>query len=91
PACILMVTGFALESFVNSALLVHMVPVMSALGLGAMALVVGTLFGPSQVLSRLINVVFGESLSQVMLAIIGAIRLPTALVILIATAPSVPG
>jgi hypothetical protein len=80
-----------LESFVNSALLVHMVPVMSALGLGAMAVVVGTLFGPSQVLSRLINMVFGESLSQVMLAIICAILLPTALVILIATAPSVPG
>ncbi|MGO6818751.1 arsenite efflux MFS transporter ArsK [Rhizobium leguminosarum] len=90
PAFILMVTGFALESFVNSALLVHMVPVMSALGLGAMAVVVGTLFGPSQVLSRLINMVFGESLSQVMLAIICAILLPTALVILIATA-SMPG
>lgn len=91
PAFILMVTGFALESVVNSALLVHMVPVMSALGLGAMAVVVGTLFGPSQVLSRLINMVFGESLSQVMLAIICAILLPTALAILIATAPSVPG
>ncbi|MBY5519511.1 MFS transporter [Rhizobium leguminosarum] len=91
PAFILMVTGFALESFVNSALLVHMVPVMSALGLGAMAVVVGTLFGPSQVLSRLINMVFGASLSQVMLAIICAILLPAALVILVATAPSVPG
>jgi hypothetical protein len=68
-----------------------MVPVMSALGLGTMAVVVGTLFGPSQVLSRLINMVFGESLSQVMLAIICAILLPAALVILIATAPSVPG
>ncbi|MGO7360539.1 MFS transporter, partial [Rhizobium ruizarguesonis] len=71
-------------------LLVHMVPLMSALGLGAMAVVVGTLFGPSHVLSRLINMVFGESLSQVMLAIICAILLPTALVILIATAPTVP-
>jgi len=91
PAFILMVTGFALESFVNAALLVHMVPVMSALGLGAMAVVVGTLFGPSQVLSRLINMVFGESLSQVMLAIICAVLLPAALVILIATAPSVSG
>ncbi|MBX4864536.1 arsenite efflux MFS transporter ArsK [Rhizobium sophorae] len=91
PAFVLMVTGFALESFVNAALLVHMVPVMSALGLGAMAVVVGTLFGPSQVLSRLINMIFGERLSQVMLAIICAVLLPTALVILIATAPSVPG
>src|SRR5262249_53367194 len=59
PAFVLMVTGFALESFVNAALLVHMVPVLSGLGLGAMAVMVGTLFGPSQVLSRFTNMVFG--------------------------------
>jgi MFS family permease len=91
PAFILMVTGFALESFVNAALLVHMVPVLSGLGLGAMAVMVGTLFGPSQVLSRFTNMVFGGGLSQLTLAIISAVLLPTALVILIATAPSVPG
>jgi MFS family permease len=91
PAFILMVTGFALESFVNAALLVHMVPVMSALGLGAMAVIVGTLFGPSQVLSRFINMVFGGGLSQLTLALISAVLLPAALVILITTAPSVPG
>ena len=91
PAFVLMVTGFALESFVNAALLVHMVPVMSALGLGAMAVMVGTLFGPSQVLSRFINMVFGGGLSQLVLATISAILLPAALVILIATAPSVSG
>jgi MFS family permease len=91
PAFVLMVTGFALESFVNSALLVHMVPVMSALGLGAMAVMVGTLFGPSQVLSRFVNMVFGGGLSQLMLAIICAVLLPASLVVLIATAPSVPG
>jgi MFS family permease len=91
PAFVLMVTGFALQSFVNAALLVHMVPVMSALGLGAMAVMVGTLFGPSQVLSRFINMVFGGGLSQLMLAIISAVLLPAALVVLIVTAPSIPG
>ncbi|MBB2683329.1 arsenite efflux MFS transporter ArsK [Rhizobium sophoriradicis] len=91
PAFILMVTGFALESFVNAALLVHMVPVMSALGLGAMAVMVGTLFGPSQVLSRFINMVFGGSLPQLTLAVISAVLLLAALVILLLTAPSVPG
>jgi hypothetical protein len=93
PAFILMVMGFALESFVNAALLVHMVPVLSGLGLGAMAVMVGTLFGPSQALniSRFINMVFGGDLSQLTLALISAILLPAALVILIATAPSVPG
>ncbi len=91
PAFVLMVTGFALESFVNAALLVHMVPVLSGLGLGAMAVMVGTLFGPSQVLSRFTNMVFGGGLSQLTLALISAVLLPAALVILIATAPSVPG
>lgn len=91
PAFILMVMGFALESFVNAALLVHMVPVLSGLGLGAMAVMVGTLFGPSQVLSRFINMVFGGGLSQLALALISAVLLPAALVILIVTAPSVPG
>ncbi|MBB3137313.1 MFS family permease [Rhizobium pisi] len=91
PAFVLMVTGFALESFVNSALLVHMVPVMSALGLGAMAVMVGTLFGPSQVLSRFVNMVFGGGLSQLTLAIICAVLLPASLVVLVATAPPVLG
>lgn len=91
PAFILMVTGFALESLVNAAVLVHMVPVMFALGLGAMAVIVSTLFGPSQVLSRFINMVFGGGLSQLTLALISAVLLPVALVILITTAPSVPG
>ncbi|NNH65891.1 arsenite efflux MFS transporter ArsK [Rhizobium laguerreae] len=91
PAFILMVMGFALESFVNAALLVHMVPVLSGLGLGAMAVMVGTLFGPSQVLSRFTNMVFGGGLSQLTLALISAVLLPAALAILIVTAPSVPG
>ncbi|MBM7047248.1 MULTISPECIES: arsenite efflux MFS transporter ArsK [Rhizobium] len=91
PAFILMVMGFALESFVNAALLMHMVPVLSGLGLGAMAVMVGTLFGPSQVLSRFINMVFGGGLSQLRLALISAVLLPAALVVLIVTAPSVPG
>ncbi|ARO24515.1 MFS transporter [Rhizobium sp. S9] len=91
PAFILMVTGFALQSFVNAALLVHMVPVMLALGLGAMAVIVGTLFGPSQVLSRFVNMVFGGGLPQLTLAVISAVLLPVALVILLLTAPSVAG
>lgn len=91
PAFALMVTGFALESFVNAALLVHMVPVLSGLGLGAMAVMVGTLFGPSQVLSRLTNMVFGGGLSQLTLALISAVLLPAGLAVLILTAPSVAG
>lgn len=56
-----------------------------------MAIMIGTLFGPSQVFSRFTNMVFGGGLSQLTLALISAVLLPAALVILIVTAPSVLG
>lgn len=87
----LMVTGFALESFVNAAVLMHMVPMLGTLGLGAAAVLIGTVFGPAQVLSRLINMIFGGELSQVRLAVITAALLPVALLILIGTAPTLTG
>ena len=87
----LMVAGFALQSLVSSAALVHMVPLLSALGLGATAAIVGTLFGPSQVLSRLINMLLGRDLQPLHLAKIAAALLPGGVLVLILTAPSVPG
>ncbi|MGK6314498.1 arsenite efflux MFS transporter ArsK [Neorhizobium sp. DT-125] len=87
----LMVTGFSLQSLVSSAVLVHMVPLLSGLGLGATAALVGTLFGPSQVLSRLINMVFGRNLPSLYLAMIGAALIPGGVVILLVAAPSIPG
>ncbi|MDR6293905.1 MULTISPECIES: arsenite efflux MFS transporter ArsK [Inquilinus] len=83
----LMVTGFALESFVNAAILVHMLPLLAALGLGAASVLVGTLFGPAQVLSRLTNMVFGGGLPQVTLAVISATLMPAAALLLLGTAP----
>lgn len=59
---LLMAVGFPLLSFVNGATLVHMLPALSALGLGAMDVVISRLFGSAQVLSRLINMVFGALL-----------------------------
>jgi len=87
----LMVTAFALQSLVGAAVLVHMVPLLSGLGLGASAAVVGTLFGPSQVLSRLTNMMYGRNLSPVMLALIAAALMPCAVAVLVLTAPSVVG
>lgn len=86
-----MVIGFALESFVNSAVLVHMLPLLTALGLGAAGVVVGTLFGPAQVLSRFTNMVFGGQLPQLTLAVISAVFLPAAIGLLLLTAPSLAG
>lgn len=87
----LIVAGFALQSLVSSAALVHMVPLLSALGLGATAAIVGALFGPSQVLSRLINMLLGRDLQPLHLATIAAALLPGGVLVLILTAPSVPG
>ncbi|WP_454857538.1 arsenite efflux MFS transporter ArsK [Rhizobium binxianense] len=87
----LMVIGFSMQSLVSSALLVHMVPLLSGLGLGATAAVVGTLFGPSQVLSRFTNMMLGGNLPPLKLAMIAAALMPAALVILLLSAPSVAG
>jgi MFS family permease len=88
---ILMLVGFALEGFVLAAVLVHMVPLLTALGLGTAGLMVSTLFGPSQVASRLLNMVFGGRLSQTVLAVISAGMLAAALAVLMATSPWLPG
>lgn len=87
----LMLAGFAIEAFVLSSVLVQMVPLMTALGLGSVALVVTTLFGPAQVASRLINMVFGARLAQTWLAVIAAALLPLGLAAALATTPWVPG
>jgi MFS family permease len=83
----LMVIGFALQSFVNAAVLVHMLPLLAALGLGVVGVIVGSLFGPAQVLSRLANMLFGRGLPQLALAAISAGLLPAAISLLLLTAP----
>lgn len=88
---LLMLGGFAVEGFVLSSILVHMVPLTKALGLGSVGLLVTTLFGPSQVASRLINMLFGGRLAQVRLAIIGATLIPLGLAVLLMTTPWAPG
>ena len=79
---VLMAAAFAFESFISSAILVHMLPMLQALGLGLVGVLVSTVFGPSQVASRFINMVFGQGMSQLTLAIISATLLPGALVVL---------
>ncbi|MBR0556894.1 arsenite efflux MFS transporter ArsK [Ciceribacter sp. L1K23] len=83
----LMLLGFAIEGYALSAILVHMVPLTQALGLGAAGLVVASLFGPAQVASRFVNLIFGKGLSQAWLAVIASILMPLGLVILLSTTP----
>ena len=70
---ILVSFAFAVLGFTLAAILAHMVPMLGTLGFGTMAVVVGSIFGPSQVASRLINMIFGTRLSPPMLAVISAL------------------
>jgi MFS family permease len=88
---ILMVAGFSFMSLVSAAVLVHMVPLLSNLGLGAAAALIGTTFGPSQVASRLINMVFGKGLAALHLALVAAALIPLGVLVLLMMAPSVTG
>lgn len=91
PVFLLMLAGFAIEGFVLSAVLVQMVPLLTAVGLGASSVFIGTLFGPSQVASRLINMVFGSGLRQTWLALGATGSLAAGLAVLLLTTPSLPG
>ena len=90
-ALALMVAGFSLQALVGSAILVHMVPLLSALGFGSAAALVGTLFGPAQVGGRLVNMLLGRDMSPPMLALISAGLMTMSVVVLAISAPSTIG
>lgn len=88
---LLMTSAFAIQYLASASLLIHMVPFLATLGLGATAAIVGTLFGPSQVASRLINMVFWKRLDALHLAMISAALVALGALVLMFTAPSVAG
>jgi MFS family permease len=87
----LMMVGFAVEGFILSAILLQIMPILTGLGLGGGALLITTVFGPAQVLSRLVNMVAGRNLPAPWLAVIAAVLPPTGLVLLALTTPSIVG
>ncbi|MEJ1158156.1 arsenite efflux MFS transporter ArsK [Prosthecomicrobium sp. N25] len=89
---LLLVTfGFALGGFMLSGVLAQLVPLLGAVGLGGSAVLVGTLFGPSQVLVRLVNMLFGAGRHPLTLTLFSVAMLTAAAVVLAATAPNVAG
>src|SRR5690606_329881 len=88
---ILVSFAFAVFGFTLAAILAHMVPMLGALGLGTMAVVVGSIFGPAQVASRLINMIFGTKLSPPMLAVISGLLMILGVVILGLSGNWLPG
>ncbi len=90
-AMIVVSAAFAILGFTLASILAHMVPMLGTLGLGTAAVVIGSLFGPAQVMSRLINMVFGTSLSPPILAVISAALMVLGIVILAVTGSWLPG
>ncbi len=86
----LLLVGTALLGFVFGSVTVHMVPLLQTLGLGTVGPLIAALFGPAQVASRLVNMIVGQNLAQVHLAVI-AVSLPVAGVAVLAFSASVPG
>jgi MFS family permease len=87
----LMLVGMGFLAFVNTALLFHMVPVLTELGLGGTAVLVATVFGPAQVLSRFTNMIFGKNLGALQLTVLMALFAPLAILTLTLTYPAVSG
>ncbi|ATN33608.1 MFS transporter [Rhizobium sp. ACO-34A] len=90
-AMVMVSFAFALLGFTLAAILAHMVPMLGSIGLGATAVVIGSLFGPAQVLSRLINMVFGKNLSPPGLATLSAVLIVFGVLILLMTGNWLPG
>jgi MFS family permease len=83
----LLMVGFAIEGFLLSGILMHIVPLLDTLGLATSSVLITTLFGPAQVLSRFTNMLFGKGLRQAYLGIIAAALLPFGLAVLAGSAP----
>ncbi|MDE2384202.1 MAG: MFS transporter [Alphaproteobacteria bacterium] len=88
---VLITAGFSLTGVTLSAILSQMVPLLQALGLGGMALVVSTLFGPAQVAMRAVNLFFGAGRNPLAVTLFSLTLLPLALFLLALTAPYVAG
>lgn len=84
----LVTAGFAFSSVALSAVLSQMVPLLQALGFGASALAVSTLFGPAQVAVRFGSLVFPGQRHPLTVAIFALALLPLALVIAALGAPA---
>lgn len=83
----LVTIGFALSGFALSAMLAQMVPMLTQLGLGASALVISTMFGPAQVLVRLVNMLVGARRHPLAATLIALAMTPLAIAILTLSAP----
>lgn len=90
-AMIFIAIGFAANAFVISAIHLHMIGLLEAVGLAASAAMIGALIGPSQVAGRVIEFTLSERLSTFVVTLFSAAALPAALLLLVLAAPSTVG
>jgi MFS family permease len=72
-------TSFALSGVLITALGVHMVPILTATGLGAGAYAAAMAMGPAQVAIRLTDALFWKGLHPLTVAAVSALALPAAI------------
>ncbi|WP_047147271.1 MFS transporter [Aquamicrobium sp. LC103] len=87
---LLLLAAFSANAYVISAVHLHLIGLLGALGLGASAALVGALIGPSQVLGRIVEFTAGERLSITSVAIASTAALPVGLAMLMAGAGYLP-
>lgn len=90
-AQIIVAIAFGIQGFTLSSILTHMVPMLTNLGLGALAVTIGVLFGPSQAVSRLATMLFTKRLSPSMLATLSSVFMVAATAVLTFTGNWLPG
>lgn len=90
-AFVLMVSGIALISFIDAAILIHMLPMLTVLGLGSASVPIGTLFGPAQVASRLFSMLSGDRIQPLGLALISALLVPVSICVLLLSGSWIAG
>ncbi|WP_407114534.1 MFS transporter [Bradyrhizobium sp. LMG 9283] len=88
---VIITIGFSLTTFVFSAFLGRMIPILSSIGLDMQGAWVSALFGPSQVVIRLFANSFTERISPIELTILSCVMLSAATFIIILTSHSLLG
>lgn len=83
-ALILLATGFTAKAFAISALHLHLIGLLDAIGLAASAAAIGALIGPSQVAGRVVEFVLADRLSIFAVTLFSAAIMPAALLLLAA-------
>jgi predicted MFS family arabinose efflux permease len=87
-AFVLLMLSFSAIAFVMSAVHLHLIGLLAALGLSGSAALIGALIGPSQVAGRLVEFSAGDRIGILQVSLAAAAALPVALLILATGAPA---